>query len=199
MMAMGGTAEGQTHYAGPRAECIILDEVSPKQTYIYCTRRIQFCAGHRVMGHENKCAHLHGHNYVVHLRAQALPSCDTVDGIGRVVDFSVLKEKVGGWIENFWDHGFILHRDDVAGQMAMGAFITEMNAAHYRGIPIVKQGPDPFKQKTYFMPYNPTAENMAKYLLEVVGPEVLKGLSVRLVGVIVEETENCNAEASLSL
>ena len=53
---------------------------------ITCTRRIQFCAGHRVMGHEGKCRNLHGHNYVVFVTAQA----DELDSVGRVIDFSVL-------------------------------------------------------------------------------------------------------------
>ena len=30
-----------------------------------CTRRLQFCAGHRVYGHESKCANVHGHNLAV--------------------------------------------------------------------------------------------------------------------------------------
>ena len=55
---------------------------------ITCTRKIHFCAGHRVMHHENKCATAHGHNYYVELIAEA-PS---LDESGRVVDFSVLKD-----------------------------------------------------------------------------------------------------------
>jgi 6-pyruvoyltetrahydropterin/6-carboxytetrahydropterin synthase len=46
-------------------------------------------------------------------------------------------------------------------------------------------------------PFNPTAENMARYLLEVVGPAILKDTNVQLVSVRVEETPKCCAEAKL--
>jgi len=128
------------------------------------------------MGHENKCAHLHGHNYVVELTAAS-----ELDSIGRVIDFSVLKMLVGSWIEQQWDHGFILNKDDRDAIAIVADFIPRDGA----------------KQKIHLMPYNPTAENMAKYLLEVIGPATLAGTGVRLVGVVVHETENCKAEATL--
>ena len=58
---------------------------------VTCTRRLCFEAGHRVYGHESKCANLHGHSYKVErgLRSGA-------GRVGRVIDFSVLKEKIGG-------------------------------------------------------------------------------------------------------
>jgi hypothetical protein len=44
-------------------------------------------------------------------------------------------------------------------------------------------------------PFNPTAENMANYLLQIKGPELLKGTGVQLVQVTVEETRKCAATA----
>lgn len=158
------------------------------------------------MGHENKCAHLHGHNYVVMLTAHIKqpdlyerpdgtltsdsdggmnrpirrPS-DQVDDIGRVIDFSVLKERVGEWIDRNWDHGFILHQEDECAWAVMERF-SYASATN---------------QKTFELPYNPTAENMARYLLESVGPAVLADTDVELVHVRVWETENCYADASL--
>jgi len=153
-----------------------------------CTRRIQFCAGHRVRGHENKCAHLHGHNYVVFLTAcLGEPATDQTDGIGRVVDFSVLKKRIGGWIDEKWDHGFIYSAYDVETSKALAAFDGFM-------------GSDDEKwpgTKLYELPYNPTAENLANYLLHKVGPARLDGTGVTLSKVVVWETENCYAEASL--
>ena len=67
------------------------------------TRRLQFCAGHRVHDHESECRNLHGHNYVVFLTA-ASTSDDPLDKLGRVIDFGVLKEKFGAWIDEWWDH-----------------------------------------------------------------------------------------------
>ena len=31
-------------------------------------RSHEICAGHRVVGHESKCRHLHGHNYKFHFK-----------------------------------------------------------------------------------------------------------------------------------
>lgn len=139
---------------------------------VLCTRRVQFCCGHRIWGHENKCAFLHGHNYVVLFHAAA----PELDAMGRVIDFSVLKHRLGGWIEEHWDHGFVLHRDDRDGRAAL------------------EQIPG---QKLYLMDRNPTAENMALHLLETVAPVALADLDVEVTKVTLWETENCYAEVSL--
>lgn len=142
-------------------------------TNITCTRRIQFCAGHRVVGHENKCANIHGHNYVAFITAEA----PRLDGIGRIIDFSVLKEKVGGWIDKNWDHTFIASPDE--DQMILDA-ISYIN-----------------NKEIFNLPYNPTAENMAKYLLEEIAPQVLQGTGVAVIEITIWETENCHAMAKL--
>ena len=139
---------------------------------ITATRRIQFAAGHRVFGHEGKCRHLHGHNFVVFVTAAA----EDLDAVGRVIDFGVLKERIGGWIEREWDHGFVVWANDAEACQAL---------ARVSG------------QKTYLLPANPTAENLADHLLRVVGPDALGGTGVRLVKVTLHETENGIAEASL--
>lgn len=153
---------------------------------VTCTRRIQFCAGHRVMGHENKCAHPHGHNYVVMLTASA-----TLDNIGRVIDFGVLKDKLGGWINENWDHGFLVNQADEAMICALETFNTIAAQITDRQI---SKAP---KYKRFLMPDNPTAENMAKFLLERVCPDLLEDLGVVVTHVRVWETENCYADASL--
>jgi len=130
-------------------------------------RRIQFCAGHRVYRHESKCAHPHGHNYVAFIHARA----EELDKVGRVIDFSVLKERIGDWIEDRWDHGFIYYDKD--------QFMEEFYA---------KTG-----YKHYALELNPTAENMAKYLVEDVAPHVMKDTGVEVYKVTLWETENCYA------
>lgn len=136
---------------------------------VTCTRRIQFCAGHRVVGHEGKCQNVHGHNYVAWITAEA----SDLDGIGRVIDFSVLKEKVGGWIEKNWDHQFIAAVYDKEVREALSAW------------------------PVFTLPTNPTAENMAAFLLQQVCPKALLGTGVRVTKVVLDETENCSAEVSL--
>ena len=137
------------------------------------TRRILFCAGHRVMGHENKCAGLHGHNYQAFFHATA----ENLDHLGRVIDFGVLKEKLGTWIDEHWDHAMILFEEDTEAIEAIKGLSS---------------------QKLFLLPSNPTAENMADYLLNEVSPKMLEGTGVRIVRVTLKETPNCSAEVSLS-
>ncbi len=135
-------------------------------------RRIKFCAGHRLMGHGGKCEHFHGHNYVADFFVEG----ETQDDVGRVIDFSVLKQRVKGWLDEHWDHSFLIHQDDDNAREAL-------------------QQVKPCR--LYILPYNPTAENMAKYLLEEMCPKVLEGTGARASAVRIWETEESYAEASL--
>jgi 6-pyruvoyltetrahydropterin/6-carboxytetrahydropterin synthase len=144
------------------------------------------------MGHENKCAHLHGHNYEVWLHCEF---DEELDNLGRVVDFSVIKKVFDTWLDARWDHGFILCQDDKAGLSAITAFNLNGGPHGFRD-----DGSQAAYQKMYLMPYNPTAENMAKYLLEVVAPKLWKqhGIEgVRLTKVKIFETPRCAAEVTL--
>lgn len=133
-------------------------------------RRFQFSAGHRLHHHESKCAHLHGHNYVAWVWVGAAK----LDALGRVIDFSVVKNVVGKWIEDNWDHAMLLHVDDdealQAARMVSG-------------------------QRIYTMATNPTAENMASELLARAST-LLTAYGVRVTKVVLHETENCCAEAT---
>ncbi len=136
-----------------------------------CVRKIHFCYGHRVMNHESKCATLHGHNGIIWVHATPVKN---LDNLGRVIDFSVLKEKVGGWVDQYWDHTMILFKDD------------------QKTIELVDQAPA-FK-KTFVLPTNPTAENLSAYLLWEVCPKVLKNSGVIVHKITFFETENCYTE-----
>jgi 6-pyruvoyltetrahydropterin/6-carboxytetrahydropterin synthase len=147
---------------------------------IAAVRRLQFCAGHRVYKHESKCAYLHGHNYVVFFHAKVQSDAKEkrgggagLDQLGRVIDFAVLKERFAPWIEANWDHGFILWEKDE------------------EAIAALKQVSE---QKLFLLKANPTAENMAIYLLQVVAPAVLSGSGVEVTKVVLWETENCFVE-----
>ncbi len=139
---------------------------------ITAVRRLHFCAGHRVLGHEGKCAHLHGHNYIVFAHSAVLD--DALDEVGRVVDFGVLKHTLGGWIDENWDHGFIYFKRD---QQLVNLYAGPLK-----------------EMKHYEADWNPTAENMARHLLKV-GNELLDDPRVSLTKVDVWETENCLASA----
>ena len=137
---------------------------------IELTRQIKFCAGHRLMNHGGKCENLHGHNYVVDITVTG----EQTDDVGRVVDFSVIKKLFKGWIDENWDHGFLLSREDAESIKAV------------KGL----------NSRIYLMPFNPTAENMALYLMAEIGPRLLQQVSdyeLKLARVTVWETDEACA------
>ena len=139
---------------------------------ILVTRHHDICAGHRVVGHENKCRHLHGHNYRVHFTVAA----PQLDALGRVVDFGFIKTALCEWLEHNWDHKMLLWTEDpLWDDLHHAMFGTEA---------------DDSIQACHF---NPTAENMARYLGEDVGPILLGGTALKLVAVVIEETRKCMA------
>lgn len=127
--------------------------------------------GHRVVGHEGKCKYLHGHNYRIHFIVQA----EELDQIGRVVDFSVIKEQLCMWLEDNLDHKFLIWNED-----PLLSGLREVSA-----------------ESLVLVPFNPTAENIAKYLVEHVGPQQLEQYGCRLITCKVEETQKCSASYSL--
>jgi 6-pyruvoyltetrahydropterin/6-carboxytetrahydropterin synthase len=133
-------------------------------------RRLCFCAGHRVMGHENKCANLHGHNYVV-----TVTVAGKLDKVGRVIDFGAVKAICGKWLEENWDHAFLFYANDADVKVI---FMRHPEWRHFE------------------CSFNPTAENMATFLLERFG-DYFKGTGLELRQVLVEETENCSAMAAV--
>jgi 6-pyruvoyltetrahydropterin/6-carboxytetrahydropterin synthase len=135
-------------------------------------RRIKFCSGHRLHQHGGKCEHFHGHNYV----ADFFVTGDQVDSVGRVVDFAELKTRFKGWIDAHWDHSFLISQEDRNAEQAL-RMVEPM--------------------RYFVLPYNPTAENMARYLLENVAPDVLLGTGARATAVRIWETEDSYAEASI--
>lgn len=137
------------------------------------TRRFQFCMGHRVYNHESKCRNLHGHNYVVLITAEGIDS--ELDPLGRVIDFSEMKE-MAKWCEANWDHGFLLYKEDSEAIKAVSSMPS---------------------QKMAFLDVNPTAENIASFLLKEVGPALFSKKGIRITKVVVWETENCFAEVAL--
>ncbi len=127
--------------------------------------------GHRVYGHESKCAHLHGHNYRFTFEITA----DKLDDIGRVIDFSVIKSLLCMWLEENWDHKFLLWESDPL-------------------FHILKSS-DP--EGVVLLPMNPTAENLAQYFTDIIAPQRFKDTGVKLIKCTVEETRKCSATYSI--
>lgn len=146
---------------------------------ITITRYHDISCGHRVVGHEGKCRHLHGHNYRIHFTCEA----EGLDDIGRVIDFSVVKEKLCMWLEEYWDHKFLAWEQDFALQ---DIYFNIAGRVEFTSA-------QTFQQSIIFVPFNPTAENMAQHLVDVIGPLQLKGTGVTLTSVKIEETAKCHA------
>ena len=143
---------------------------------VSCTRIIGFDMGHRVYKHESKCSHPHGHRYTAEITAVA----PELDPQGRIIDFSVLKERVGGWINANWDHGFMLYEKDPA-------------------LAVMLQFPDvEGKLRVFSVPFNPTAENIAAFLGEKVCPVLMLGMDIAITHIRLYETPNGYVDWRLS-
>lgn len=149
----------------------------PVTTHLALIRQLRFCAGHRLHRHESKCAFFHGHNYRVDIEVVAAAGGSEVDSVGRIVDFSLIKHRMLSWLDANWDHAFLIFEDDANALAA----IRMVEPTKY-----------------FVMPFNPTAENMARYLLEAVAPGVLGDLGVVARKVAVWETDEACAVASLA-
>lgn len=150
------------------------------------TKKLEFDAGHRVLGHESKCANLHGHRYVAAITVSSLG----LDSISRVVDFSVVKQLVGGWIDENWDHNILLHEND-----PLNSIVRRANEE----IPIDHEVFDWTDlvfglKRPFVIPNleNPTAEVMARILYEKAIELLPKEL--RVVNVRLFETPTCYAD-----
>lgn len=136
---------------------------------IRCTRRIEFDAGHRVIGHKHKCKFLHGHRYALEVTmiSQELDNC------GMVIDFGTIKEVMQQWIDDNFDHTLILHNSD----KILGDSIENITG-----------------QKVYYLDSNPTAENIALHLKDVIIPELFANEGINLDKIRLFETPKCFVE-----
>ena len=94
-----------------------------------------------------------------------------------MIDFGVIKSILCEWLENEWDHKFLLWQQD-----PLTDFIENVDMK-------------PYLESFVLVPFNPTAENIAKYLVEEVAPYLFEkaGLDVKLTKLKIEETRKCSA------
>jgi 6-pyruvoyltetrahydropterin/6-carboxytetrahydropterin synthase len=135
---------------------------------ITITRTLEIDAGHRLLRHEGKCKHPHGHRYRFDV---TLGSNGGLDEVGRVLDFGRVKDLVGRWLDDNWDHGFILERGD-----PLAAFLASSQS------------------KLYLLDAPPSAEVLAAHLAAQVKRTLAEEKSpLFLVRVVCFETPNCFA------
>ena len=139
---------------------------------ISCTRRLEWDAAHRIPRHESRCKAWHGHRYAAEITCHA----PALDELGRVIDFGVIKELVGAWVDEHWDHTAILQRGD--SDPAVDALVASNEAS---GRPV------------YWLEGPPTAENIVAELARV-SQDLLSGSGVTVVRIRLWETPNCSSE-----
>jgi 6-pyruvoyltetrahydropterin/6-carboxytetrahydropterin synthase len=132
------------------------------------TKTFKFESAHRLLGHQGKCRHLHGHSYTVIVSF----SSSELNSLGMVMDFQLIKDTVGNWISDNWDHNAILNIED--------PLALQLHSHNGSKVP-------------YKMYCNPTAENLAKELFDRFD---LFNSPVRISQVTIYETETSCASYS---
>lgn len=110
---------------------------------ISAVKKFEFCYGHRLYNHSGKCANIHGHNAIVYCYVRSKDVLNPLNEEGMIVDFSIIKERLGGWINENWDHKFLYFSDD-----EFASKIAEYLPSNTK----------------YVLECNPTAENLADFL-----------------------------------
>jgi len=103
------------------------------------SKEFSVAMGHRLSLHQGLCSNFHGHNYKIIVGIQ----CGMLNKNGMVMDFSDLKHIVNEKIIHY-DHALMINIKDLPVAKKMQEVLPDL--------------------KLYIVPYEPTAENMAKEL-----------------------------------
>lgn len=142
-----------------------------QDSYVSCTRKLEWDSLHRIPNHSGKCRSFHGHHY------EGTVECtgDFPNDSGMVVDFFVIKRELQTWIDEHWDHTAILADDDThPASLALRKANSEL------GKPV------------YLLSAVPSAENIALELAAVARNR-LQQYGLRVTKVTVFETPRCSA------
>ncbi|PEN14277.1 6-carboxytetrahydropterin synthase QueD [Longibacter salinarum] len=138
------------------------------------SKRFRWEAAHRLPWHEGSCRFMHGHSYRMMVELEGEPTENTPGGSAMLIDFKHVKRIVKPLVDAM-DHATIVNASD-----------TELREAI-----------EALESKVYVMPYDSTAENIARHVAESVrddGASVLRTHGVHTIRVQVWETETCYAE-----
>ena len=173
------------------------------------TRHVEIDAGHRVMTHRSKCRHLHGHRYTV--EATCITSDDRLHDSGEqtdmVLDFGFLQEEMLHAIHAPCDHSFIVALADteLLDMLAPPDKLTaslwhQTLTAEIQEVGFCATSTGRLKTRLYVVPFQPTAERLARHWFERLAPAVTRrstGLST-LFSVVVWETPKSHASYMIS-
>jgi 6-pyruvoyltetrahydropterin/6-carboxytetrahydropterin synthase len=122
--------------------------------------KIKYEYAHRLIHHQGKCRHVHGHSGEATIELAA----DILNDNGFVMDFSDIKSPLKKWLNQHWDHAYLANENDPL-------------------LPTLRE----HGMRIFTFPAEPSAEVMAKYLFEQVSNLKLRP-GVKVVRVIVQET-----------
>lgn len=105
------------------------------------------------MRYEGRCRNLHGHNGLLEI----VLSGARLDARGMVADFSLIKRKIKEWIDQELDHRMLLCRKD-----KLAPSLKKLDPA------------------VRLFEFNPTAENLARYIYQKIRAMSLPVVEVRL-------------------
>lgn len=152
------------------------------------TKQIEIDMGHRVMNHKSKCKNIHGHRYKIEVGVDdKIITEKGVSNEGMVIDFGDLKKIMMNEIDEVYDHGFIMSKED---DLLMKIFDVEImgevkNANRYVSL-------NNIDSKIIVVDFIPTAENLAKHWFDIIKGELEK-IKIKLKFVRVWETPTSSA------
>ena len=133
-----------------------------------CSVSVTFTGAHRLVGVDIPCQALHGHFYRVDFTFES----ENLDSNGMVIEFESTRNKFRKWFDENWDHNIILHESD----KELGEGISKIT-----------------KQRIFYLPVNPTAENLGQYLMKEVCPKLLGGSGAKCSRLHMQETVEFSA------
>lgn len=105
------------------------------------SKEVEFCYGHRLLKHNGKCRHVHGHSAKVVINLEA----ETLNALDMVCDFADIGQFIRNWLDQELDHTLLLSKDD--------PLLPLLNAAG---------------ERYRILDCEPTAENIARLIFEAV-------------------------------
>lgn len=119
----------------------------------FVTKEMGFEAAHNIVGHNGKCQFVHGHSYVVKITL----SSKELNELGMVIDFSDIK-RIQEWLDNNWDHKLLQYQNGLHKALDVPEVVDAIGFNYPET--------DNLAGNIVYLDWNPTAENMAKFLFD---------------------------------
>ena len=126
------------------------------------TKEIEIDMAHRVPNHKSKCRNLHGHRYKIEVGVddKVITTKGTSDE-GMVIDFGDLKTILMEELDERFDHNGIFYEGDKDSDILLQLSLNQ-------------------DKDIYFVPFIPTAENLAQFWFELIKPRLEeKGIKIK--------------------